>query len=91
MRHIERVLLYHTADSAEVSESTANADERCVRFNLVKPSHLVKLFANELLNLSRPLLRVAAVVFEEVRKCHGAKRKRLIVDEISSVVVNKVG
>ncbi len=80
VRHVERIFLDKTADSAEVSETSAHTDKRRIRLDTVKPGDFFKLFADEVLDLLCALLRRGGIVFEQIRKRNRAERQGFEMD-----------
>ena len=91
VRHIERVLLYHTANSAEIAETASDTHKRRIRLYTVKPRNFFELFTDKLFDFLCSFLRGRGVVFEQIRKRNRAERQCFVVNEISSIVVNKIG
>ena len=58
---------------------------------MAEPRNFVKLFADELLNLSCSFFGLTAVVFEKVGEGDCAERQSVVVDEVATIVINKVG
>ncbi len=91
MRHRQRILFEHTADFADISKRTAHADKLGVRQNIFEPFKLFKLFCDvffyhiRFLNGSKPLL------LDHIRKHYRAKRQSDRVENVLSVVIDKLG